>query len=196
MKKSLLALICSVFFFNHIFLSAQDEVAGGYTVGLNVGIPVVQGVYLEGESGTNLGLIVGTPYGLPLGPLNIGVGIEALTYNFPDAANGDGFKGYAFLGTLNFNLNDLLVYPATLPVGLSLQLGGGLYGGGVGTTIGGSIELPLEKLNLNIPLTVKVYGRGNAMTDAGSDSNIEGKPTGWVNAGMMVSYDITSLLTR
>lgn len=196
MKKSKLALMCTVFFFSNIFLSAQDEVAGGYTVGLNVGIPVVQGAYLDGQSGTNLGLIVGTPHGLPLGPLNIGIGAEVLTYNFPDAASGDGFKGYAFLGTLNLNLNDLLVQPETLPVGLSLQLGGGLYGGGVGTTVGGAIELPLEKLNLDVPLTVKVYGRGNAMSNAGSDSAIEGEPTGWVNAGLMVSYDITSLINR
>jgi len=190
MKKVFLAVMCSVFFFSHIFLSAQDEALGGYSIGLNIGIPVVKGAYLDGQSGTNLGLIVGTPHGLPLGPLSLGVGAEVLQYNFPDAANGNGFKGFAFLGTLNFELNDLLVYPATLPVDISAQLGGGLFGGGVGVTVGGAIAIPLEKFNIDLPLTIKIYGRGNAMNDAGTDSNIEGEPTGWINFGTQIAYNI------
>ena len=134
MKKVFLAVMCSVFFFSHIFLSAQDEALGGYSIGLNIGIPVVKGAYLDGQSGTNLGLIVGTPHGLPLGPLSLG--------------------------------------------------------GGVGVTVGGAIAIPLEKFNIDLPLTIKNYGRGNAMNDAGTDSNIEGEPTGWINFGTQIAYNI------
>ncbi len=206
MKKMLTILqtILMVLAFGLVMLSAQDvqeeavpEEAispfDGYAVGLNIGLPIVKGAYLEGHSGTNFGLLIGTPYGLPLGPLNVGVGAEILTYSFPDAASGNGFKGFALLGTLNIGLNDLLVQPSTLPVQLSLQVGAGLYGGGLGTTIGGAVDIPLEKFNVNLPLTVKFYGRGNAMTDAGEDSNIDDKATGWINAGMMITYDVSTL---
>ncbi len=165
----------------------------GFAVGFNVGIPVKTGLYLEGHSGINYGLLIGTPYGLPLGPLNIGVGFEVLTYDFPDAAGGDGFTGMAYLGTLNIGLNDLPFLPENLPVQFSAQIGTGLFGGGFGTTIGGAIDIPLEKFNVNLPLAIKLYARGNAMNDAGADSNIEGKPTGWINAGMMVTYDVSTL---
>ena len=174
-----------------VFEEAEESVnpLDGFAVGLNVGLPIVKGAYLEGQSGTNFGLLIGTPYGLPLGPLNIGVGFEILTYSFPDA----DFNGMAVLGTFNVGLNDLLVFPATLPVQFSAQVGAGLYGGGLGTTIGGAIDIPLEKFNVNLPLAIKLYGRGNAMTNAGTNSNIEGEPTGWINAGMMITYDVSTL---
>ncbi len=174
-----------------VFEEAEESVnpLDGFAVGLNVGLPIVKGAYLEGQSGINFGLLIGTPYGLPLGPLNIGVGVEVLSYSFPDA----DFNGMAVLGTFNVGLNDLLVFPATLPVQFSAQVGAGLYGGGFGATIGGAVDIPLEKFNVNLPLAVKLYGRGNVMSDAGEDSGIAGEPTGWVNAGMMITYDVSTL---
>ncbi len=161
----------------------------GFAFGFNVGVPVKMGAYLDGYSGTNLGIIISTPYGLPLGPFNIGVGVEILKFDFPDAASGDGFTGMAYLGTFNIGLNDLPFFPTNSPIQISAQVGAGLFGGGLGTTIGGAIDIPLGK---SIPLAVKLYGRGNAISDAGKDSSIEGEPTGWINAGIMITYDISS----
>lgn len=155
----------------------------GFTVGLNIGYPIITGEYLKGaeSAGPNIGIIVGTPYGFPLGPFSIGVGAEILTYSW-----GDYYSGMALLGTVNTALNNLL--PFKLPGILSIQVGGGYFGAGLGTTIGGSFDYQVP----NMPLFIKAYGRGNATTAAGGD-DIADKPTGWINLGAIISYDISTL---
>lgn len=163
--------------------AVEEEVSplAGFTAGINVGWPVVTGQYLKGatSTGPNIGVIVGTPFGLPLGPLNVGVGAEILTYSW-----GDYYSGVAVLGTINASLNDLI--PMELPGVLSIQIGGGYFGAGLGTTFGGSFDYPVP----NIPLVVKAYARGNATTTASGDFK---EPTGWLNVGVMLSYDISTL---
>ena len=58
----------------------------------------------------------------------------------------------------------------------------------LGTTIGGSFDYQVP----NLPLFIKAYGRGNATTAAGGD-DIADKPTGWINLGAIISYDISTL---
>ena len=153
----------------------------GLTVGLNIGFPVITGAYLKGatSTGPNIGIVVGTPYGFPLGPFSIGVGAEILTYSW-----GDHYSGMALLGTINTALNDML--PFELPGVVSVQIGGGYFGAGLGTTIGGSFDYKVP----NIPLFIKAYGRGNATTTASDDFE---NATGWINLGVMVSYDVSTL---
>ena len=153
----------------------------GLTVGLNIGFPVITGAYLKGatSTGPNIGIVVGTPFGLPLGPFNLGVGAEILTYSW-----GDYYSGMAILGTLNTALNDML--PFELPGVVSIQIGGGYFGAGLGSTIGGSFDYQVP----NMPLFIKAYGRGNATTTASDDF---GNATGWINLGVMVSYDVSTL---
>ena len=155
----------------------------GFTVGLNIGYPIITGEYLKNTetTGPNIGIIVGTPYGFPLGPFSIDVGAEILTYSW-----GDHYSGMALLGTVNTALNNLL--PFELPGILSIQVGGGYFGAGLGTTIGGSFDYQVP----NMPLFIKAYGRGNATTAAGGD-DIADKPTGWINLGAIISYDISTL---
>ena len=163
----------------------EEEFAAsaGFTVGLNIGYPIITGEYLKGaeSAGPNIGIIVGTPYGFPLGPFTIGVGAEILTYSW-----GDYYSGIALLGTINTALNDML--PFELPGILSIQVSGGYFGAGLGTTIGGSFDYQVP----NLPLFIKAYGRGNATTAAGGD-DIADKPTGWINLGAIISYDISTL---
>ena len=155
----------------------------GFAIGLNIGFPVITGAYLKGatSTGPNIGIIVGTPYGFPLGPFSIGVGAEILTYSW-----GDYYSGMALLGTINTALNDML--PFEVPGVLSAQIGGGYFGKGLGTTVGVAYDIELP----NIPVAIKVYNRANMTTAAGGD-DIEDKPTGWVNIGIMVTYDVSTL---
>ncbi|MCH8069629.1 MAG: hypothetical protein IID16_10235 [Candidatus Marinimicrobia bacterium] len=148
---------------------------GGFTVGLNFGIPIFAGEFLSGVSGTNFGILVGSPYGLPLGPLSLGVGAEILIYDFPDA----DYSGIAILGTANIGLNNML--PPTFPAIVALQVGGGLFGEGIGVTLGASVDIPIA----NLPVGIKIYGRGNA-TSKGGDT--QEKATGWANLGAMAIY--------
>ena len=155
----------------------------GFAVGLNIGFPVITGTYLKGanSTGPNIGIVVGTPYGFPLGPFSIGVGAEILTYSW-----GDHYSGMALLGTINTALNDML--PFEVPGVVSAQIGGGYFGAGLGTTVGVAYDIELP----NMPVAIKVYNRANMTTAAGGD-DIEDKPTGWVNIGIMVTYDVSTL---
>ena len=153
----------------------------GLTVGLNIGFPVISGAYLKGatSTGPNIGIVVGTPYGFPLGPFSIGVGAEILTYSW-----GDYYSGMAILGTINTALNDML--PFEVPGVVSAQIGGGYFGAGLGTTVGVAYDIELP----NMPVTIKVYDRANMTTTASGD--IE-KATGWINIGSMIAYDVSTL---
>ena len=155
----------------------------GLTVGLNIGFPVITGAYLKGATSTrpNIGIVVGTPYGFPLGPFSIGVGAEILTYSW-----GDYYSGMALLGTINTALNDML--PFEVPGVLSVQIGGGYFGAGLGTTVGVAYDIELP----NMPVALIVYDRANMTTAAGGD-DIEDKPTGWINIGAMITYDVSTL---
>lgn len=148
---------------------------GGFTVGLNFGIPIFAGDFLDGVSGTNIGILVGSPYGLPLGPLSLGVGAEILIFNFPDA----NYDGIAILGTANIGLNDML--PPNFPAIVALQVGGGFFGEGLGITLGASVDIPIP----NLPVGIKIYGRGNATSKGGGNQE---ESTGWANLGAMVLY--------
>jgi hypothetical protein len=153
----------------------------GLTVGLNIGFPVITGAYLKGatSTGPNIGIVIGTPYGFPLGPFSIGVGAEILTYSW-----GDYYSGMALLGTINTALNDML--PFEVPGVLSAQIGGGYFGAGLGTTVGVAYDIELP----NMPVTIKVYNRANMTTTASGDFE---KATGWINIGAMITYDVSTL---
>jgi hypothetical protein len=156
----------------------------GLTVGLNIGFPVITGQYLKGatSTGPNIGIIVGTPYGLPLGPFDLGIGAEILTYSW-----GDYYSGMAILGTINTTLNNVLPF---LPGNVSAQIGGGYFGAGVGTTAGVAYDIELP----NIPVAIKVYDRLNVTSAAGGDDPYnKDQPTMWINIGAIVTYDISTL---
>ena len=116
-----------------------------------------------------------------MGPFSIGVGAEILTYSW-----GDYYSGIALLGTINTALNDML--PFEVPGVLSAQIGGGYFGAGLGTTVGVAYDIELP----NMPVALKVYDRANMTTAAGGD-DIEDKPTGWINIGAMITYDVSTL---
>ena len=160
MKRVSILLIITALF--AVPLTAQS----GYTVGLNVGYPVVTGEAFE-SLGVKpvLGVVVGTPYGMPLGPFNVGVNVGL------ESANG--FTG--IFGILNASVYELPQGPVSVFGGVGLLDGVGLIGGA-------SLDYAIP----NQPIVAKPYVRANISTGgAGPDGDA---PTGWIQLGAMVSY--------
>jgi len=163
MKRVSILLIITALF--AVPLTAQSAMAG-YTVGVNVGYPVVTGEAFE-SLGVKpvLGVVVGTPYGMPLGPFNVGVNVGL------ESANG--FTG--IFGILNASVYELPQGPVSVFGGVGLLDGVGLIGGA-------SLDYAIP----NQPIVAKPYVRANISTGgAGPDGD---DPTGWIQLGAMVSY--------
>ena len=141
----------------------------GFTVGLNVAMPVIGGEFYA-DSGMDpvFGVVIGTPYGLPLGPFNVGInaGIES----------ANGLTGV--FGVLNANINALsekVGFPVTVFGGVGMLEGMGIIGGA-------SLDYPMD------PVIIKPYVRATITTGAAVDENGDVAPTGWIQVGAMVSY--------
>ncbi|HDY75616.1 MAG TPA: hypothetical protein ENH49_03750 [Candidatus Marinimicrobia bacterium] len=164
MKRVSIILIIAALF--AVPLTAQmPEALKGYTVGLNVAMPVVGGEYYA-DSGMDpvFGIVIGTPYGLPLGPFNVGanIGIES--------ANGL-FGAFAYA---NASVYELPQGPISVFGGVGLLDGLGLIGGA-------SLDYAIP----NQPIVAKPYVRANISTGAAN-----GNMTGWIQLGVMVSYSL------
>ncbi len=138
----------------------------GFTVGLNVGMPVVGGEYYA-ESGMDpcFGVVIGTPYGLPLGPFSLGVnaGIES----------ANGLTGaFAILNLGIDAISEKVGFPVTVFGGVGMLEGMGIIGGA-------SLDYPMD------PVVIKPYLRATISTAAANDN-----PTGWIQIGAMVSYSL------
>ena len=160
-RVSILLIIATLF---AVPLTAQS----GYTVGLNVGMPVVGGEYYA-DSGMDpvFGVVVGTPYGLPLGPFNVGVNVGL------ESANG--LTGV--FGILNASVYELPQGPVSVFGGVGLLEGLGLIGGA-------SFDYAVP----DQPIVVKPYVRANITTGGAELSNGDKAMTGWIQLGAMVSY--------
>jgi|TARA_B100000315_G_scaffold191566_1_gene181798 hypothetical protein len=147
----------------------------GFTAGLNVAYPVVTGEYYteDGDLGPVVGFVVGTPYGLPLGPFNLGVGAGLDIAMFGNNKNEVGF-----FGTVNAVVYETPQGPISVYGGIGLL-------GGVGIIGGASFDYSVS----NIPLVIKPYLRAN-ISSSGTEG---GDPTGWIQLGAMFSYDISTL---
>ena len=150
----------------------------GYTAGLMGGYPVYMSSGLgDGVAAPVFGVIFATPFGFAVGPLEIGVGAELGMYDFSDVQE---YKGIVALATLNTALFE------TSQGALSAEVGGGYYGASVGGTAGATFNYAVP----GIPLVLKPYVRANATLDSGGN---EIGSVAWVNAGLYLSYDISTL---
>ena len=151
---------------------AAPSALSGFTVGLNVAMPVIGGEFYA-ESGMDpvFGIVVGTPFGLPLGPFNVGVNVGI------ESANG--LTGV--FGILNANINALsekVGFPVTVFGGVGMLEGMGIIGGA-------SLDYPMD------PVIIKPYVRATITTAGatiGGLSDGDSAATGWIQVGAMVSY--------
>jgi hypothetical protein len=158
----------------------------GYTVGLMGGYPVYMSSGMAaGEAAPVFGLIAATPFGFAVGPFEIGVGAEIGMYNF----NGDSellsYDGIVAIATLNTTLLETAQGP------ISAEIGGGYFGASVGFTVGATYSYAVP----GVPLVVKPYVRANATLDSGQDlpGEDDSNSVAWINAGLYLSYDISTL---
>ena len=159
----------------------------GYTVGLDLGYPG----YRHGglgenydESGLAPSLSINTPFGLALGPFEIGFGAQVGMFSFTNEPNDEELSGIYALATANTALLE------TAQGAVSMQVGAGYFGASVGVTAGVAFDYAVP----NIPLVVRPYARFNGTLDSGVETT--GDDTGsysWLNAGIMLSYDISTL---
>ncbi len=162
----------------------ESEVTGGsamigYTAGIMGGYPVYMSAGLgDGKAAPVFGIIFSTPFGFAVGPLEFGVGAELGMYDFTDL--GTDYSGIVALATLNTALLE------TAQGALSAEVGGGYYGTSVGATVGATFNYAVP----GIPLVVKPYVRANTTLSSGDN---EIGSVGWLNAGIYLAYDISTL---
>ncbi len=159
----------------------------GYTVGLDVGYPV----YLHGGLGSSfdtpgpaLGLVVNSPFGAAIGPFEIGFGAQVGMFSFTNENSDTELSGIYALATANTALLE------TAQGAVSMQVGAGYFGASLGFTAGAAFDYALA----GIPLVVRPYARMNATLDSGIETS--GDDSGaysWLNVGLMLSYDISTL---
>ena len=137
-------------------------------MGFHAGFPL--GSAPEDES-LNVGLLLGTPLGVRLGALQVGLGAGAFTYNFEDVYLGGGMLA-------SLCLNDLF----KLKSPLKLQLhGAGFYvfgeESGPGFGLIGSGSLPIS----DSPLNIGLYGGLGKYYPGDNDYD-------WGNVGAVLFY--------
>jgi hypothetical protein len=152
--------------------SKKDPLAAlkGYKVGINIGYPIITGEAFD-DLGVKpvFGLVIGTPYGMPIGPFDVSfnAGLES--------ANG-------MFGM--FAVANATVYQ--LPQGpISVFAGAGVLNS-VGVVGGASFDYAVP----NQPIIVKPYVRANIALTGGGPPPDNSKPTGWIQIGAMVTYSI------
>ena len=147
---------------------AAPSALSGFTVGLNVAMPVIGGEFYT-ESGMDpvFGIVIGTPYGLPLGPFNVGVNVGI------ESANG--LTGV--FGILNAQVAEVSGGPVSVFGGIGMLEGLGIIGGA-------SWDYPMD------PVIIKPYVRATVTTGAALDENGDAASTGWIQVGAMVSYEL------
>ncbi|NQV16545.1 hypothetical protein HQ531_13870, partial [bacterium] len=158
----------------------------GYTAGAMLGYPVwMSGGMGRATAAPVFGIIAATPFGFAVGPIEIGVGAEIGLYNFNGDNENTSYNGLVLLGTLNAALLETPYGP------ISAEVGGGYYGASLGFTAGATYSFAIP----NIPLVVKPYVRANVSLDSGEDVGTadDNNAVSWINAGIYLSYDISTL---
>ncbi|MFC1527183.1 hypothetical protein ACFL5D_00360 [Candidatus Neomarinimicrobiota bacterium] len=142
----------------------------GWKLGLHAGYPL--GSTPEDET-LNLGLLLGTPLGVNIGPLNIGLGAGAFTYDFEKIYVGGGLLA-------SLCINDLL--KLDIPVRFQLHgIGFYVFGEDQGLGFGGigSANVPFGKS----PVSLGLYGGLGKYYPNDNDYN-------WGNAGAVLFYSL------
>ena len=158
--------------------AAAEEVApaetakapgSGMTVSLGVGMGLAHGEYITSSSG--LGLVVGLPVSMPIGPLDVSVS-AAVLMNTMDAGSETGAS-----------ISQIMVFGMANPPGMPFVLMGGGGMAGSGLVVAGGLGVPVNAFVPDLPVNVMVGVNANILTAI--DDNIEGN-TGYVAGFLML----------
>jgi RNase P/RNase MRP subunit p29 len=160
----------------------------GYTLGLDVGYPI----YMHGGLGSSfdtagpaIGLVVNSPFGAAIGPFEIGFGAQLGIYSFSNSVTDSEISGIVALATANTSVLE------TQQGAVTVQVGAGYFGASLGLTAGAAFDYAVA----GMPLVLRPYARMNATLDSGAEvtDSEESAAYSWLNAGIMISYDISTL---
>ena len=141
----------------------------GMTVSLGYGMGLAHGDYITSSSG--LGLAVGLPVSMPIGPLDVSLS-AAVFMNTMDAGPETGAS-----------ITQIMVFGMANPPGMPLVLMGGGGIAGSGLVMAGGFGVPVNAFVPDLPVNVMVGVNANIFTAL--DDNIDGN-TGSVAGFLMV----------
>ena len=159
--------------------AAAEEVApaetakapgSGMTVSLGVGMGLAAGEYIS-SGPTGFGLVVGLPFSMPIGPLDVSVS-AAVLMNTMDA----GME-------VDASVSQIMVFGMAAVPGMPFALMGGGGIAGSGLVMAGGFGVPVNAFVPDLPVNVMVGVNANILTAL--DDNIEGN-TGYVSGFVMV----------
>ena len=142
----------------------------GMTVSLGVGMGLAAGEYIS-SGPTGFGLVVGLPFSMPIGPLDVSVS-AAVLMNTMDA----GME-------VDASISQIMVFGMAAVPGMPFALMGGGGIAGSGLAIAGGLGVPVNAFVPDLPVNVMVGVNANVLTAL--DDNIEGN-TGYVSGFLMV----------
>ena len=159
--------------------AAAEEVApaetakapgSGMTVSLGVGMGLAAGEYIS-SGPTGFGLVVGLPFSMPIGPLDVSVSAAVLMNTMDAGAEADA------------SVSQIMVFGMAAVPGMPFALmgGGGLAGSGL--AIAGGLGVPVNAFVPDLPVNVMVGVNANILTAL--DDTIDGN-TGYVAGFLMV----------
>ena len=159
--------------------AAAEEVApaetakapgSGMTVSFGAGMGLASGEYIT-KAPTGFGLVVGLPFSMPIGPLDVSVS-AAVLMNTMDAGAETGAS-----------ITQIMVFGMAAVPGMPFALMGGGGIAGEGLVLAGGLGVPVNAFVPDLPVNIMVGVNANIFTAL--DDNIEGN-TGSVAGFLMV----------
>jgi len=141
----------------------------GMTISAGYGMGLAHGEYISSSSG--MGLVVGLPVSIPIGPLDVSVSAAVLA-NTMDAGPETGAS-----------ITQIMVFGMANPPGMPFVLMGGGGMAGSGLVVAGGLGVPVNAFAPDLPVNVMVGVNANILTAI--DDNIDGN-TGYVSGFLMV----------
>ena len=142
----------------------------GMTVSLGVGMGLAAGEYIS-SGPTGLGLVVGLPFSMPIGPLDVSVS-AAVLMNTMDAGP-----------EVDASVSQIMVFGMAAVPGMPFALSGGVGIAGSGLALAGGLGVPVNAFVPDLPVNVMVGVNANILTAL--DDTIDGN-TGYVAGFLMV----------
>ena len=159
--------------------AAAEEVApaetakapgSGMPVSLGVGMGLAAGEFIS-SGPTGFGLVVGLPFSMPIGPLDVSVSAAVLMNTMDAGAEVDA------------SVSQIMVFGMAAVPGMPFALMGGGGIAGEGLVLAGGLGVPVNAFVPDLPVNVMVGVNANILTAL--DDNIEGN-TGYVSGFVMV----------
>ena len=123
----------------------------GMTVSVGAGMGLARGEYI-GTGPSGFGLVVGLPFSMPIGPLDISVS-AAVLMNSMDAGPEEGLS-----------ITQIMVFGMAAVPGMPFALMGGGGMAGKGLVIAGGLGVPVNAFVPDLPVNVMVGVNGNLLT--------------------------------